>query len=76
VNETVIIEQEKKFQLNRRNFLKAGVAASTIGLIGAIKAPSKVAYAAGESLKYTAAARGNGQNFVPNMTTAVRQYVL
>ncbi len=61
----MINEQEKKYQLSRRNFLKAGVAASAMGVIGAISAPAKVANAAGASLKYTAAAKGQWSKLHP-----------
>ncbi|MCM1566120.1 MAG: reductive dehalogenase [Dehalobacter sp.] len=37
---------EKKIQVNRRGFLKTGVAVAAMGALGAIKAPSKIAEAA------------------------------
>ncbi|TCX51671.1 reductive dehalogenase [Dehalobacter sp. 14DCB1] len=37
---------EKKFQMGRRGFLKTGSAAAAMGVLGAIKAPSKIAEAA------------------------------
>lgn len=39
-------EPDKKVQFSRRSFLKSGVAAAAMGVIGAVKAPSKIAEAA------------------------------
>lgn len=58
-------EQEKKFQLNRRNFLKVGAVASALGVIGAIQAPAKVADAAGDTLKFTASSKGQWSKLRP-----------
>jgi len=39
-------EQKQPIKMSRRNFLRAGAAATAIGVAGAIKAPAKVASAA------------------------------
>ncbi|WP_019849417.1 reductive dehalogenase [Desulfitobacterium sp. PCE1] len=44
-------EQRQQTGMNRRSFLKVGAAATTMGVIGAIKAPAKVANAA-ETMNY------------------------
>ncbi|MCM1566815.1 MAG: reductive dehalogenase [Dehalobacter sp. 4CP] len=61
----MINEQEKKFQLGRRNFLKAGAGAAALGAATALKAPTIVAGAVGESMKYTPAAKGQWSKLHP-----------
>lgn len=58
-------EQTQQFQMNRRNFLKAGVAATAMGVMGAIKAPARVANAATENLQYTAGTKGQWSKLHP-----------
>ncbi|MCG1025851.1 MULTISPECIES: reductive dehalogenase [Dehalobacter] len=45
-------EPKKEFSVSRRGFLKTGVAAAAMGVMGAIAAPSKIANAASPSLSY------------------------
>jgi len=65
VNKTVINKHDRKFQLSRRNFLKVGAAAIALGAGGVVKTPSKAANAAGGSLGYTAAAKGQWSKLHP-----------
>ena len=58
-------EQKQPIKMSRRNFLRAGAAATAIGVAGAIKAPAKVASAASDSLKYTPAAKGQWSKLHP-----------
>lgn len=62
------IKEEKQkgaFQINRRGFLKAGAAAAALGAIGALKAPSKIAGAASDGLKYAPTAKGQWSKLRP-----------
>lgn len=56
---------DQQVGMNRRNFLKAGVAATAMGVIGAIKAPAKAAYAASDTLKYVATPKGQNSKLRP-----------
>ncbi|NLI93537.1 MAG: reductive dehalogenase [Peptococcaceae bacterium] len=59
-------EQKHKFEMSRRNFLRAGATATALGVIGAIKAPVKVANAAVPSnVKFSAGAAGQWSKLHP-----------
>ncbi|MCG1025870.1 MULTISPECIES: reductive dehalogenase [Dehalobacter] len=58
-------EQKQQLKINRRNFLKAGAAATAMGVVGALTAPAKVASAAGETFRYTAAPKGQWSKLHP-----------
>ncbi|MCM1566149.1 MAG: reductive dehalogenase [Dehalobacter sp.] len=59
-------EQKQRLEMNRRNFLKAGMAATAMGVIGAIKAPAKLADAAvPSSVNYLAPAKGRWSKLHP-----------
>ncbi len=72
----MINEQEKKFQLGRRDFLKAGAGAAALGVATALKAPTIVAGAVGESMKYTPAAKGQWSKLHPVHDMGAQQYIL
>lgn len=57
-------KQKQEFQINRRSFLKVGAAAAAMGVMGAIKAPSKVANAA-TNVDYASAATGQWSKLHP-----------
>jgi reductive dehalogenase len=58
-------EQKQDFKMSRRNFLRAGAAATAIGVLGALKAPAHVANAATENLKFSAGAPGQWSKLHP-----------
>jgi reductive dehalogenase len=57
-------EEKGQFQLSRRGFLKTGVAAAAMGVMGAIAAPAKAADAA-INLAYQPAAKGQWSKLRP-----------
>ncbi|TCX51675.1 reductive dehalogenase [Dehalobacter sp. 14DCB1] len=61
-------ESEKKFQVGRRGFLKAGAAAAAMGVLGAIKAPAKIAEAATvNKFDYTSPSKGQWSKLRPEV---------
>ncbi|WP_287705251.1 uroporphyrinogen decarboxylase family protein [Dehalobacter sp.] len=56
---------EEKLQVSRRGFLKTGAAAAAIGVLGAIKAPSKVAEAAVSNYEYITPKKGQWSKLKP-----------
>ncbi|WP_368293018.1 reductive dehalogenase [Dehalobacter sp. TBBPA1] len=69
-------EQKKQPQINRRNFLKAGAAATFLGVAGVLKTPGKFASAA-SSVQYAAAPKGQWSKIHPvhDMGSAAVRYV-
>ncbi|AFV06391.1 Tetrachloroethene reductive dehalogenase TceA [Dehalobacter sp. UNSWDHB] len=64
-------EQGKKFQINRRSFLRAGAAATVLGVVGALKAPAKIAKATDGNILYidpnkvASSSGSNGLQYTP-----------
>lgn len=56
---------EHKFQLSRRGFLKTGAAAAALGVLGAVKAPPKVAAAAVNNYEYMPPGKGQWSKLRP-----------
>jgi hypothetical protein len=57
--------EKQQFQMNRRNFLRVGAAATAMGVIGVFKAPSRVASAAAEGMQYVPGAKGQWSKLHP-----------
>ncbi|RJE47257.1 reductive dehalogenase [Dehalobacter sp. MCB1] len=71
-------EQKKQLQINRRNFLKAGAAATFLGAAGILKTPGKFASAANNfTVQYAAAPKGQWSKIHPvhDMGSATVRYV-
>nr|AGO27985.1 putative reductive dehalogenase [Desulfitobacterium sp. PR] len=60
-------EAKQQFQVSRRGFLKTGVAAAAMGVMGAIAAPSKVAQATVNNIDYTPPAKGQWSKLRPEV---------
>ncbi|WP_368294179.1 reductive dehalogenase [Dehalobacter sp. TBBPA1] len=59
-------ESEKKFQVGRRGFLKTSAAAAAMGVLGAIKAPAKIAEAiSASSYGYIPGGKGKWSKLCP-----------
>ncbi|WP_368294175.1 reductive dehalogenase [Dehalobacter sp. TBBPA1] len=59
---------EKRFQVSRRGFLKSGAAAAAMGVLGAIKAPAKIAEAAtAPHLEYSSPKKGQWSKLRPEI---------
>ncbi|HHV65156.1 MAG TPA: reductive dehalogenase [Peptococcaceae bacterium] len=59
-------EQKQTYKINRRGFLKVGAAATAMGVMGALKASTKVANAANETLNYVPGEKGQWSKLHPN----------
>lgn len=58
-------QNNQKIQMDRRNFLKVGAAATAMGVMGAIKAPAAIASTATESLDYVPGKQGQWSKLNP-----------